>query len=68
MKCFVCEKNLKSVDGTDLYPYDALHFFTYGHYGSTYFDPVGENKTLNLLICDECLEKKQHLTKEIDHG
>ncbi len=35
---------------------DGLHFRTYGHYGSTIFDPM-DGTYLDVAICDECIMK-----------
>ncbi len=55
--CFVCGKALESVF-PDLYqPYDATSFVSYGHYGSTVFDPM-DGTYLRIIICDEHLKER----------
>jgi len=54
--CIICKEildNSFAMSG-DIQPIGGLHFFTYGHYGSTYFDPM-DGSTLNLAICDDCV-------------
>lgn len=41
-----------------LQPMGGLHFLTYGHYGSTVFDPMDGSK-LNIAVCDDCLTKNK---------
>lgn len=60
MICIRCNKKLEKVfdDNQNLQPLCAVHFYSYGHYGSTYFDPM-DGSTLNIFVCDTCLEKNQ---------
>ena len=56
--CCGCDKELEqfSWKGKKGYhPNGGLEFVTYGHYGSTQFDPM-DGSTLRLVICDECIE------------
>lgn len=58
--CFVCGKVLESAANDEAFatvPYEGTQFNTYGHYGSTIYDPnfVGVDQWLELNICDECL-------------
>lgn len=73
MKCIVCNKELEYALGNeddyhkDSYqPYAGLEFFTYGHYGSTYFDPINGN-SLRVCICDECVEKAFNENVIVEH-
>lgn len=62
--CIVCSKELDNWDYTtrsngtkvEVHPMDGLHFRTYGHYGSTIFDPM-DGSYLDVAICDECITK-----------
>jgi hypothetical protein len=61
--CISCGKELdnweyENRDGTkvEVHPMCGLHFRTYGHYGSTVFDPMN-GTYLDIAICDECLTK-----------
>ena len=60
MFCICCNKKLEKVfdENINLQPSGAVHFYSYGHYGSTYFDPM-DGSTLNIFVCDTCLEKNQ---------
>ena len=63
--CIVCATELvncsyESGDGThtiEVHPMNGLHFQTRGHYGSTIFDPMTGNETLDVAICDVCIMK-----------
>ena len=61
--CMVCAKELDNLeyemrDGkrVEVHPMGGLHFRTYGHYGSTVFDPM-DGSYLDVAICDECVTK-----------
>lgn len=56
--CVCCGKELQNISRDGHQPYDGLAFHTYGHYGSTYFDPMN-GSYLQLSICDECVEKAE---------
>lgn len=83
INCIVCTKELdnwvyESHDGKhkiEVHPMSGLHFQTRGHYGSTIFDPVGTDETLDVAICDVCIMKnldkvrgsgKKQLEDEVD--
>jgi len=59
--CIVCNKDLDNINyvgkhgPVEVYPMKGLHFRTYGHYGSTIFDPMGNGKSLDVAICDHCI-------------
>mgnify|MGYP005848335273 CR=1 FL=1 len=61
--CIVCSKTLENwkythnEKVTEVHPMGGLHFLTYGHYGSTIFDPMGVAEQLDVAICDECIMK-----------
>ncbi len=60
LPCIVCGNNIEPVDeGLDSHnqPYAGTNFLTYGHYGSTVFDPMVVEKRIRLEIniCDGCL-------------
>lgn len=52
MKCLKCYKALKEYG--KFHPVGGLHFVTYGHYGTTVFDPM-DGSTLNIFVCDSCI-------------
>lgn len=64
MKCFCCDGDMKMWDYSDdaIHPLNGLHFISYGHYGSSYFDPM-DGSLINITICDVCLEKKSESSK-----
>lgn len=57
MHCIKCGVALESatVDSV-VQPLNGLAFTSYGHFGSTVFDPM-DGTTLEICICDECLTK-----------
>ena len=62
--CIACGKTLDNLqyemrDGkqVEVHPMGGLHFRTYGHYGSTIFDPIGTGESLDVAICDLCIMK-----------
>lgn len=65
--CIVCEAMVANFNGNELHPIGAVHFFSYGHYGSAYFDPM-DGSTLNIIVCDKCLENHAEKTQVIKRG
>lgn len=63
LHCIRCEKQMHNIlDSFDeranlkgCQPNDGLAFYTQGHYGSTYFDPM-DGSYIEICVCDECLE------------
>jgi len=54
--CLVCSKELQNFsENSDNHPMSGLEFVTYGHYGSTEFDPM-DGKSLVINICDVCIK------------
>jgi len=66
--CFVCEKELDNImeDKRGNQPSNGLEFTTYGHYGSTFFDPM-DGTRLAINICDKCLVEKRNLILGYDN-
>lgn len=54
LPCIVCKVDLENVGTGENQPYGGAEFFTYGHYGSTIFDPMDGSKII-LNICDGCI-------------
>lgn len=62
--CIICDKELDNMHYKSrlkdsyvyVHPMDGLHFQSYGHYGSSVFDPM-DGSSLDIAICDECLLK-----------
>lgn len=61
--CILCEEEQEMHDyQPDLFhPCFGTHLLTYGHYGSTVHDPM-DGSTLNIIICNKCLEGKREFT------
>lgn len=57
--CIKCDKELDNLayeyGEKGFQPMDGLDFFTYGHYGSTVFDPINGD-SLHIVVCDECVK------------
>ncbi len=66
--CLVCGKESTPVQGILEQPYGATLFTSYGHYGSTVYDPPGwgaRGRYLQIVICDDCLRQKHDQIKEV---
>lgn len=62
LTCLICDRELDSImepshNGDSYTPYNGTVFTSYGHYGSTIFDEMGD-KQLSLTICDLCIIEK----------
>lgn len=60
LNCICCGKEMINICA-DLeikghQPLDGLSFHSYGHYGTTFFDPM-DGSCIQIAACDECLEK-----------
>ena len=53
--CARCDRPLQDIH--DYQPNDGLYFVTYGHYGSTFFDPM-DGSCMEIVVCDDCLRNK----------
>lgn len=63
--CIICFRELDDFNETTgidsgFHPIDGLEFVTYGHYGSSVFDPVNGD-SLRLVICDTCVREELKL-------
>lgn len=61
LPCFKCGKKLDSAlpgRPQDNQPYAGTAFYSPGHYGSTFFDPM-DGQQIEITICDDCLSKNQ---------
>jgi hypothetical protein len=61
--CIVCKTPLDNLEyelpdrsNVEVHPMYGLHFTSYGHYGSTIFDPMGTGEKLDVAICDRCVQ------------
>lgn len=69
--CLRCDRQLDSIDGPQDFaeihtPYNGTIFTTYGHYGSTIFDEMGD-KFLSITLCDLCIIEKSNLILQGEH-
>lgn len=55
-KCIKCDKSLTNLANVGMQPDNGLACVTYGHYGSTYFDPM-DGSYLEFTICDTCIKE-----------
>jgi len=56
LRCIKCGAELHNhMDGQGHQPSGGLSFTTWGHYGSTFFDPM-DGSALQVAICDGCVE------------
>jgi len=58
--CFICLIELTNVEGSTNQPHDGVEFTSYGHYGSTFFDPI-DGSALAINVCDACLADREGL-------
>lgn len=59
LPCIVCGVELDNVTAdSDNQPSDGTAFWTSGHYGSTFFDPM-DGQRIEITICDACLEERK---------
>lgn len=65
--CIVCNAEVENWDevypegNSQVYPIDGTAFRTYGHYGSTVFDPM-DASYLDIVVCDPCLRSRMERT------
>jgi len=64
LPCICCGKELESAmgDGANNQPYAGTVFHSYGHYGSTIFDPM-DGSFIELNVCDDCLKERASLRR-----
>jgi len=66
--CFKCEKFLTNVSENYNQPMSGLEFTTYGHYGSSFFDPM-DGSQIAINICDDCLkDNKEKIIRVIRYN
>lgn len=67
--CIICKCEVENwdiaypEDETQVHPIDGTVFRTYGHYGSTVFDPM-DASYLEVVFCDPCLKERLECTYE----
>jgi hypothetical protein len=65
INCIVCSTEVDNWDvaypegKTQVHPIGGTVFRTYGHYGSTVFDPM-DATYLEIVLCDACLKTRLH--------
>jgi hypothetical protein len=72
--CIVCKTPLDNLEyesqngsKVEVHPMYGLHFTSYGHYGSTIFDPMGTGEKLDIVICDKCLkDRMEHVYEGVN--
>jgi len=67
--CIVCNTEVENwniaypEDSPQVHPINGTAFKTYGHYGSTVFDPM-DGSYLDIVVCDSCLKNRLDRTYE----
>jgi hypothetical protein len=66
--CIICAADVDNWDiahpeKDTVHPIGGTVFRTYGHYGSTVFDPM-DASYLEVVVCDRCLKSRLHHTYE----
>lgn len=57
LSCICCDAFLENIMGDEGHqPNDGLSFHSYGHYGSTVFDPM-DDTFIEIAVCDPCVKK-----------
>lgn len=64
MRCIVCKTELNNLDEDGVQPDDGVEFSSFGHYGSTVFDPM-DGTFLSICVCDDCIKNN---IADIQHG
>ena len=65
--CMICAKEVENWDeaypegNTKIHPIGGTVFRTYGHYGSTVFDPMNATY-MEIVICCDCLKSRTEHT------
>ena len=65
--CIICAAEVENwdiaypEDNPQVHPIDGTVFRTYGHYGSTVFDPM-DASYLEVVVCDKCLRNRMERT------
>lgn len=65
--CIVCNTEVENWDiaypegDSQVHPIDGTAFRTYGHYGSSVFDPM-DSSYLDIVVCDPCLRSRMERT------
>lgn len=60
LTCIRCEKQMENINPKGVQPNDGLAFHSYGHYGTTFFDPM-DGTCIQIVVCDECLKRADEI-------
>jgi hypothetical protein len=57
VRCIKCDKAMANIlgPGKGHQPSEGLAFYSQGHYGSTFFDPM-DGSYIEISVCDRCIE------------
>lgn len=55
LTCIRCANDMDNISPKGFQPSGGLAFHTYGHYGSSFFDPL-DGTCIQIAVCDNCLE------------
>lgn len=67
INCIACDVEVENWDAAchkdqpQVHPIGGTLFRTYGHYGSSIFDPI-DGSYIEVVVCDECLATKMSYT------
>ena len=68
LPCIVCRKELENIcELEDNQPHAGAAFKSWGHYGSTFFDPM-DGSSIEINVCDDCLLKAMHDFIILEYG
>lgn len=54
--CIKCGEGMEDLYSPHGQPSGGLAFYSYGDYGSTFFDPM-DGSYMTIFVCDTCLEE-----------
>ena len=60
------EQLVESANDSGFLPRDAIEMTSYGHYGTTFFDPCDDGTQFAALICDKCMKERSDRLMHID--
>ena len=60
------EQLVEGANDSGFLPLDAIEMTSYGHYGTTFFDPCDDGTQVAALICDKCMKERSDRLMHID--
>lgn len=63
VNCIRCACSMENISPEGFQPAGGLAFHSYGHYGSSFFDPL-DGTFIQIAVCDECLETMRTVISE----